>query len=331
MYYFAKRRVDLFQVFSRVRGGSSLRDIGRELDCSRTAVSNAILRLGRQAMSMHIQLMSSISGSGALSFDGLMSAIATRDYCSHITTLGDTAHELIVAMTQSVTDRGGPHNPIQQRRITARRSVWRPTPGDLSESICLLIKELPRWVGRHRIFLDTDEHPIYQRLIESDMALRWFDNAGLLTVRRTSSKKPRTTTNPLFLMNYIDRMMRHRMVEHHRQTIALARNSSMQMHRMWIFAWDHNARQPARVAGLDRRCRAELAGVDSARLLRMRRQFFRQRASLRGLPMPESIRSVWNAELPTPPTRWKTPQIQSGPAVPAFARLDLQLANPQDP
>ena len=41
MHYYAKRRVDLKEIGSRLRGGSSMRDIGRELGCSRTAVANA--------------------------------------------------------------------------------------------------------------------------------------------------------------------------------------------------------------------------------------------------------------------------------------------------
>ncbi|MFW5849130.1 MAG: hypothetical protein ACOCXN_05095, partial [Spirochaetota bacterium] len=46
MHYYAKRRLDLADILSRVHGGSSLRDIGRELGCSRMAIANAVVRLG---------------------------------------------------------------------------------------------------------------------------------------------------------------------------------------------------------------------------------------------------------------------------------------------
>jgi len=54
MFYFSKRRLDLQRIYSRLRGGSSMRDIGREFGCSRTAIANAVLRLGRQSMAAHI-------------------------------------------------------------------------------------------------------------------------------------------------------------------------------------------------------------------------------------------------------------------------------------
>ena len=323
MHYYAKRRVDLPEIFSRIRGGSSLRDIGRELGLSRTAVVNASIRLARQAMSSHIDLMCSLECSGSLSFDGLISAVTSRDYPSQITTLGDSKHELLLAMTHCVTERGGKRTKAQQKRIERRRKIWSPQKGGLTESISLLVRELTRFAGPKPLCIDTDEHPIYAKVIESDAALRWYRGNRMLEVRQTPGSAPRTTANPLFLMNYLDRMIRHRVKEHTRETIAAGRNSTFQMHRMWIFAWDHNTRQPMRVEGSDARSRAVIAGAPAHLLAKLGREFFSRRYSLRGLPVPESIARVWRAELDSPPVRWSTPQTGRGPRVTKFARLDL--------
>lgn len=111
MHYFAKRRLALPQILSRIRGGSSARDIARELGCSRTAIANAIVRLGRQAMATHLVLLSHLTPRSSVVFDGLISAVTGRDYPSQITTLVDGSSEMLLAMTHHVGERGGRRAP----------------------------------------------------------------------------------------------------------------------------------------------------------------------------------------------------------------------------
>ena len=328
MYYYSKRRIDFGEVFSRIRGGSSQRDIARELGYSRTAVATAVARLARQAMSAHLLVLCGLGQSRRVSFDGLVSALTSRDYPTQITVLADCQRELILAMTHCVTERGGSRTESQKRRITAKRAVWRPKRGALGESIGLLVHELGRFVSPAGVHIDTDEHPLYARVIATDLAMRWYREAGLLSVRRTPGSAPRTPGNPLSLMNYLDRMIRHRMKEHTRESIAVGRNATAQMQRMWLFAWDHNTRQPRRVGSTDQPSRAEAAGVSKLLLKRLRRQFTTRRCSLRGMMVPQSIRQVWTAALDSPPVRWRSAQKTRGAPVPAFALRDLSFAYP---
>ncbi len=329
IHYYSKRRLDLPEIYSRLRSGSSLRDIGRELGVSRTAIAHAVLRLGRQSMAAHIHTFCTYRSSGRLSFDGLVSAVTSRDYPSQITTLVDTTDELLLSMTHCVTERGGTHTPAQRRRIKAKRKVYRPPRGALAESIGLLLKELPQYNHHHRIHLDTDEHPVYRKLIEADAVLTYLKRLGRFTVRRNPGTAPRTTENPLFMVNYIDRMIRHRMKEHTRETIGIARNSTMQMHRMWIFAWDHNVRQPRRVRGTNSMSRAQTAGVSATVIEGVRQQFYRRRYSMRNVPIPEPITRVWRGDLESPPVRWKAGQKTTGPLIPGYALMDLRLGRIQ--
>jgi hypothetical protein len=300
-----------------------MRDIAREVGCSRTAVATAVLRLARQAMAAHIMLMVELEPSQRVCFDGLVSAVATRDYASQITTLGDSERELILAMTHCITERGGQRSHRQRRRRARRAAVWHPQRGALKDSITLLVKELSQFAAPTQLRLDTDEHPIYAQVIAADLALRWYRRHQLLSVHTTPGAAARTVSNPLFLMNYVDRMIRHRLKEHTRESIALAHNATMQMHRMWLFAWDHNTRQPLRVAGSERRSRAELSQIAPALLRRLHREFFHRRFSLRRLPVPESIWRVWAGALATPPVRWRVGQQGAGLRIPVFALRDL--------
>ena len=329
MHYYAKRRLRLREILSRVRGGSSLRDIGRELGCSRTAVANAVVRLGRQAMASHVELVGGIDLAGRFVFDGLVSAVTSRDYPSQIQTLVDATVELVLGMTHGVAERGGRRTARQRKRIERKRAVWRPAAGALSESIALLVNELPRFAAHHRICLDTDENPLYASVIGEDLAMRWYRRAGRLEVRRTPSTAARTTGNRLFAVNYVDRMIRHRMREHARESIAIGRNSTMQMLRMWIFAWDHNVRQPYRVNEPGCRCRAIEAGVSKRHLGSLTREFYTRRRVLRARPVPESMRRVWLSELEGPPVRWRAGQKRFGPLPTQYATADLAFADLQ--
>ena len=328
MHYYAKRRLDLGEIFSRLRGGSSLRDIGRELGCSRTAVANAAIRLGRQAMASHVELLTALDLPGQLVFDGLVSAVTGRDYPSQIHTLVDRSVELLLAMTHAVSERGGRRTAKQRRRMKKKRSVWKPARGELRRSIALLINELPRFACGKPIEIDTDENPLYTSLLKSDLAMRWHRATRRLTVEQTPGTSPRSTGNPLFAVNYVDRMIRHRMKEHTRESIALGRNSTMQMLRMWIFAWDHNVRQPYRVNDLACECRALEVGADRGLVDRLKREFLTRRRSVRRRLVPESMRRVWLAELATPPVRWRKVQKRFGPALTKYAITDLSFAEP---
>ena len=325
MHLFAKRRLDLALIFTRLRGGSSMRDIARCIGCSPKAIANAVLRLGRQAMAAHMQLLGGLEHSGRLCFDGLLSAVCSRDYPSQITTLGEQDSELLLAMTHAVSERGGTRTAVQRARIEQRRRVWHPTGGALSRSIALLVHELPRFAPAARLILDTDEHPLYRPLLASDAAIRWYRSAGVFAHRQTRGTAPRTVDNPLFLMNYLDRMIRHRVKEHTRESIAIARNATMQMHRMWIFAWDHNVVQPRRVAGADSRSRAEVAIASPLTLRQLKRQFFTRRIAVRAL-VPESMRAVWEARLESPPVRWRVGQKGTAVRIAGYAKRDLQRA-----
>ena len=302
-----------------------MRDIARFEHCSPQAIANAVLRLGRQSMAAHLHLVTGLEHSGRLCFDGLVSAVASRDYPAQITTLADTRSELLLAMTHAVTERGGRRTASQSARIVGRRAVWRPAAGGLTGSIALLSHELPRFAGATGLHLDTDEHPLYPSILGADRGIRWFDHAGLFTHRRTPGSLARTTDNPLFIVNYLDRMIRHRMKEHTRQSIAIARNATMQMHRMWIFAWDHNACQPRRVGHRRWVSRAQLAMGRSGDLDRLKRTFFTRRIAV-PRTMPESMRKVWLGDLGTPPVRWRVRQKGTQVRIAQYAKRDLKAS-----
>lgn len=333
IHYFAKRRLPLKEVFIRVRGGSSLRDIARELHVSRTAVQTAVLRLGRQSMAAQSIILDSWNAGERIVMDGLQSKVVSKDFPCHLTTVVDARTELIMTMTHTVVRRGGKLPPIQRRRRVERERVWKPSKGALVNDISLLCKEITGLCNppdpRRPLRVDTDELPAYRSAIRRDMAMAWFSAYGLLYHVRTAGSLPRTGTNPLFPVNYVDMLLRHRMKEHTHRTIAFGRHSVHQMHRAWIMAIDHNLRQPRRIRNGDRSTtRAELSGVPERTIKRILLSFFADRLELPGPRIPLSIRRVWCGDLVSPPIRWRSGQREARKVfVPNFAMRDLEDSN----
>lgn len=330
LHYFAKRRLPLKAVTDTFCSGASLREIARRYHVSPMAVQNGLLRIGRQAMAAQLHLLASMNERSHLVFDGLRSCVTSQDYPCDITTVVDAAGETILTMTHSVFTRGGRKTRKQERRTRLKYRVWRPEPGSVSRDISLLVNELWDYLrpkGTRGVLIDTDEHPLYLPALKRNPVARHFATAGLLTHRRTPGSAPRTIQNPLFPVNYVDRLVRHRVKEHMRETIALGRNSTMQMHRAWIFAWDHNVRREYRVRRPNEGAHAVQGTIDRASTDLLCREFFRRRLRIRGLQVPESIRRVWLGELPTPPVRWRgTGQHGTNIRIPRYAERELPAA-----
>jgi hypothetical protein len=267
---------------------------------------------------------------GDLAFDGLVSFITSQDFPTHICVGVENQAEFIVSMTHAVLRRSGRRTPAQAKRQTAKEAVWKPPAGTLKGAISLLVEELAhyfqRGIGTVRT-LYTDEHPLYPAALRADIACKFFLDHQLLDHRRISSKAPRTAANPLFPVNYVDMLFRHRLKEHTRETIAFGRHAVHQMHRAWIFAYDHNYRQPRRVKAGDRSpARSSAVGIDERERRRVNRTFFSERLDMRTCRLPESCRMVWTGELTSPPVRWRSGQREARRvAIPQFALRDLLL------
>ena len=329
IHYYTKRRLDLRRVFTRLRGGASIRDIAREHGVSRTAVTTAVFRLGRQAMAAQALLTQGWYHPGSVAFDGLVSFVASQDFPCHLTVAVDAEAEFILSVVHAVVRRGGRLRPSQRIRRDAKELVWRPRGGAFRASISLLVEELGRYYRYAAVggawSIHTDEHPVYRHVLAHDSAVGFYRQAGLFRHTRTPGSAPRTVHNPLFPVNYVDMLLRHRMKEHTRETIAFGRHAVHQMHRAWIFSYDHNYVQPRRVKAGERSvCRAVAVGIDEGEIEQVRRRFFRDRLDLRECPLPDSSAKVWMGELESPPVRWRAGQkVARRSNLPRFALRDL--------
>ena len=330
LHYYAKRRVCLQAVWLSLVGGSSLREIARRYHTSPQVVQNALLRLGRQAMAAQLRLLQALKAPSRVVYDGLRSCVSSQDYPCDLTALVEPEGETILTITHAVCRRSGRATEGQRRRMRRKNRVWRPPHQAMGSAIAMLHRELWAYLRptpQRPAVIHTDENPLYRALLRADAVAGHYRRAGMLEHRRPPAKAPRSCANELFALNYVDRLLRHRLKEHTRESFAIARQATLQMHRAWIFAVDHNARRPYRVKHPEWGLHAEQAAVEPRVLKAVNRQFFSRR--LRGCTteIPESIRQVWTAGVPTPPLRWRVGQKGSSVRVPAYALRDLWAAD----
>ena len=328
VHYFAKRRLPLRAVAATLTG-CSLREVARRYRVTPAAIRNGVFRLGRQAMAAQAHLLSVLHDRDRVVYDGLRSFITSQDYPCDITTAIDGASETILTMVHSIMRRQGRMSEKQKARIALKYALWEPESGSMTRDICLLTQEIWSYLDVRRsryALIDTDRHFLYHNVMKANPVARHLTRVALLAHRRTSAKLPRTLDNPLFPANYVDLMLRHREKEHTRETIAFGRHAVVQMHRAWVFAWDHNAMRERRVRHPEWGVRSQWVVKDHRVIGRMNRQFYTRRIRLAGVAIPYSMRKVWEGKIVSPPVRWKEGSLEapwSMVRIPAFALRDL--------
>lgn len=332
LHYFAKRHLPLKAITASLLEGASLREVARRYHVSPMAIQHGVLRLGRQAMAAQLILLHNLAPRSSVAVDGLRSFVTSQDYPCDITTTVEAEGETILAMTHSVFRRGGRMRPCQRRRMTEKNRHWAPPTGRLTADIALLFNELWNVLRPSHtapVTINTDSHPFYAAVLGSQSEMLHFMLADQAAHIRTAGTAARTLDNPLFPVNYIDRLIRHRLKEHTRETIAFGRNGTLQMHRAWLFAWDHNFRREHRVRKPAGGVHAEQGCVVGGVIRQVNRSFFERRLRPPAGGVPETIRQVWMGEVVTPPIRWRRGQKGSSIRISGYARADLAAAYQQ--
>lgn len=332
LHYFAKRHIPLNAVWQTLVNGASLRDIARRYKVTPQAIQNAVLRLGRQAMAAQLVVLDQLQAPTGVVYDGLRSFVTSQDFPCDITTVVDGSGETILSMVHSITKRGGTIRPGQRRRLARKLERWQPEPFTVTRTISLLVSELlnylhPEYQGE--VTVETDQHPVYARVMRTNPSVRFFRQLGEVHHSQTSGQAPRTFDNPLFPVNYLDRLLRHRLKEHTRETIAFGRHATMQMHRAWIFAADHNFLREYRVRTPELGTHAGQHTIDPQLVTRIARQLLVRRIRVPKGRVPDSIAAAWTNDLQTPPVRWKKGQKGTSIRIPGFAVRDLFGGYPQ--
>ena len=241
--YYAKRRVDYHRLAGLLASCCGVRQMARYLGVDYETVSNRIMRLARNAMGMHCQVLETHAVSEDLCADGLQSYWVSQYVPNNITVLAGSESRFIYAGVGSSMRRSGRMTEAQKKRRARLERRYRADPEGLTHAfreICDTVCRLVSKARRAVTVLDTDEHLSYRRALASHGPWHLLRGAGRVVHRLTNSRVRRTLENPLAAVNSIDRQIRIDLAEHVRETVRFARNPNRSMERFWAWCFTYN-------------------------------------------------------------------------------------------
>lgn len=302
--YYAKRRVSYSRVLKLVCSCTGVRQMSRILGVGRQTVSNRIMRLARQALSVHAGLTIEKGLGEPVVIDGLVSYWVSHYVANEFTVLLGSPSRFIYEVHSCSKRRSGRMTEGQRSRRAGIERRYRGEPSGVYESVWTLLDTATRMaqLSGAALQLFTDEHRTYTRVLSSHPGWNILADLRRAIHTQTSSHKARNAANRLAPANTLDRSIRNDMAEHTRQTIRFARNVSCSLERFACYQHWHNYRKPAAIneASHDRLTHAEHAGIDRERINRQLRGFYTRRRFMSHTPLWGPMRDLWLRVVPTP-------------------------------
>jgi hypothetical protein len=298
--YYLKRPLEYTRIKDRLISGSGLRAIGRSCAISHHSIANRIGRLARQALAMNASLLGDphFHPFEDLAADGFESFVADQWQPNNIHLLVGSQSQCLYRFDYAHLRRKGRMTEAQRRERERRQQRQVRRGVSIGQSFSRIIAAVEDLFGRStssQMCLYTDAKAEYLRPIRCSSVLSKLSAAGLFCHRQISSHLPRTTTNPLFPVNYLDRELRLRSADQVRETVQFSRSVNTCLERLAVFQLQHNFIKPYRVD--DRKGKglrhAEVAGVSRQRIERWLGWLFEWRAFYSLVTLSSSEELVW--------------------------------------
>lgn len=295
--YYAKRRVDYSHLMNLVCSCSGIRQMSRILHVHRQTVLNRIMRLARQAIAVHSQLTVDGKIEEPVVVDGLVSYWVSQYVPNEFTVLLGARSRYIYSYSACSKRRSGRMTDHQRRRRAELEEHFRADPQALGRSFSQVLEVATRCAHAARCILElrTDEHRTYTRCLTTHAGWNLLRSDGKAVHRTTSSRRIRSATNPLAVVNTLDRSVRNDLAEHVRETIRFARNVNASVERFTVYQHWHNYRKPASIneAHADNSTHAEHAGIPYDAIRSQLRGFYTRRRFLTRAPVWGQMRDLW--------------------------------------
>jgi transposase-like protein len=288
--YYAKRKTDYHAIDRQLRSTGSIRDISRDLSVSPATVINRISRLARNALALHAHLKADAPYRENLVADGFESYCVSQYFPNNITLLAGKESQYLYFANYCTLRRKGRMTDGQKRVRSRLERRWKADP----QAVRKAFDEVVTHIRCDQTFpvLFTDEKWEYRQ------SLRRVP----ITHIRISSQLPRTVSNDLFSVNYLDREIRKDCANHVRETVCFSRDVNNCMERLWVYFAYHNYRKRYRIGRGERRTHAQVAGIDGVAIRKALKSYYTRRSFLSRTDLTGSMRLLWLRKLETPLT-----------------------------
>jgi hypothetical protein len=275
VHYWTHSTNDLPWLLAQLSTCAGLRQIGRVAGVTHRVIQNRCRRLARNALAVMDLALSGLELREHLAMDGFESFTRSQYHPNNLTHITGCDSQFIYAAVHTLFRRKGTMTRAQKRHRSVIDAVYRPQT-TIAEQCAHMLGDLERPVcracdtGSEPLELRTDEHTAYPGAIASVASFQRRLAERTLVHDRTSSRAARTTANPLFAVNYVDRQLRTSLAEYVRETTRQGREVNAQMERFAIFMVVHNFLTPHRVSGKARvigeQTHADVAGVTDEKI-----------------------------------------------------------------
>lgn len=303
--YYAKRLLD-YPRLAQLRGSCvGVRASGRVLGVDKKTIENKLMRLSHQAVAMQCLGLRKVHLREDLCADGFESFWVSQYFPNTVHLLAGSHSQFAYAYHGTTIRRSGRMSKQQKAHRARLERHFRADPRAVEWSFSRLVPVLTRLVheaAHHPISFTTDEHRAYRRALQADAATRMLIETGKLRRCQVSSRAPRTISNPLFSVNYLDRELRKDTAEHVRESTRFARAAHTTMERIAVYLLYHNFFKPYRINQpvADRRVHATMAGISPGFIRWLNKHLTRQRIFLSRVPVPSPFLEVWLRTYQTP-------------------------------
>jgi transposase-like protein len=302
--YYTKRTLTYSTLMRLLASSMSTRALARFFSATTETIQNRIDRLARNILAYHESALPTIPLAEDMVADGFVSFTHSQYFPENITILVGKRSQFIYFFNHVTVPRSG-RRTAQQKRIEKqlyKRAVFEPY--GLTRRFRELLQRLAPLLARKettQTTLYTDEKKEYLRALEQEPATLLPRLLELLIHIQIPSTQARTTTNPLFSVNYMDREFRKDLANHRRETTCFSRNVSASMMRFTVYSFYHNYCKPYRIDNYPaaQPLHAQVAGV-AEQVVRQRVRVFSERAFLTLEQVRGSFRQMWKKELRTP-------------------------------
>lgn len=239
--YYLKKNTD-FRAFARALN-SRASDLfcARHFGYSSASVQTRVDRLARNGMFMHARVRHTLGLHEPLVADGLESYTAAKYFPNNINVLIGKDSEYVYAYNLCHFKRKGRMSEEQKRKAAKLYEGKCFIANEMQSRFTELlhtIKPLLHRRSAETVELHTDENPAYVAAVREVEGLKQL---------RTSSRSVRDRSNPLFAVNYFDRLIRKDLVNHRRKSICFARDDRNMMSRFAWYVCAHNYFKPKRI------------------------------------------------------------------------------------
>ena len=301
--YYGKRTVSYRRLFGHVITTSSARDMARDFNVTVDVIQNKLSRLSRNCLAVMQRLRRNVVLDEDLVADGFESFTVSQFFPCHFNLLAGKESQFVYWYEYVTVRRKGRMTNKQKIQRDFVELFFRADKKGLEKSFLELFQDVSRLIcdGKRRIVTCfTDKHSAYRRAQKNCLSIFGLVGQSRLRHIRIDSTLPRTVSNPLFSVNYLDRQIRKDMSEHVRETVCFGRNVNSAIDRMSIYLVYHNVYKQYRESQGDIRSHAEVAGIQGRMIEKIKYGLFSRRMFVSHACLDQIHSRMWFRKFVTP-------------------------------